>query len=75
MTSVRTEYYKKRVDVLRECVNMLMDMLMLPKEELRSYSLIEFKKLHQLLKGDFHGSIIFQRAFIRGKKDEQTEKS
>ena len=68
MSSTRTIYYNKRVEIIKECILLLIDLLMLSKKDLEKYSLVDFKKLSKLLHGEFGGSIIFQKAFTKTDK-------
>jgi len=68
MVSIKTVYYKKRVKVLKDCIMSLIELLMIPKQDLMKYSLIDFQKLDKLLHGEFRGSIIFQNAFPKKVK-------
>jgi len=63
--STRTIYYQKRVEIIKKCIMLFIDILMLPKKDLEKYSLVDFRKLSKLLYGEFGGTIIFQRAFTK----------
>ena len=66
--STRTIYYQKRVEVLKDCIMFLIDLLMLPKKDLEKYSLVDFKKLSKLVHGESGETIIFQKAFTKSEK-------
>jgi len=68
MVSTKTIYYEKRVETLKECIILLIELLMLPKKDLMKYSLVDFTKLGKLLRGDTRQTIIFQYAFPKRDK-------
>jgi hypothetical protein len=47
--SSRTTYRKKRVELVKSCINLLVDMLTLSKQDLEKIKIPFFKKLHRTL--------------------------
>lgn len=45
MVSIRTQYRQKRVELIRQILNLFLDMLLLNKKELETIPLPFFKKL------------------------------
>jgi hypothetical protein len=60
MTSVRTQYRNKRIELVRENILLLCDMLIMNKQDLEKISLISFKKLSKLLKRQDKQTVIFK---------------
>jgi len=61
MTSVRTQYRNKRIELIKENILLLSDMLTMNKQDLEKISLVSFKKLSKLLKRQDKQTIIFQQ--------------
>ena len=56
MTSIRTTYRNKRIELIKENILLLCDILTMNKQDLEKISLVSFKKLNKLLKRqtDYH---------------------
>jgi putative protein kinase ArgK-like GTPase of G3E family len=63
MTSVRTTYRNKRIELIKENILLLSDMLTMNKQDLEKISLVSFKKLSKLLKREDNKTIIFSHGF------------
>jgi hypothetical protein len=63
MTSVRTQYRNKRIELIRENILLLCDMLTMNKQDIEKISLISYKKLSKLLKRQDKQTVIFQHGF------------
>lgn len=49
MVSVRTQYRQKRIQLIKECIILLLDMLTLEKQQLETIKLPFFKKLKKTI--------------------------
>ena len=63
MTSIRTEYRNKRIELIKENIMLLCNMLLMDKQQLEKIPLISYKKLSKLLKLEDKRTIIFQHGF------------
>jgi len=63
MTSTRTEYRQKRIELIKENILLLCDMLTMNKQDLEKISLVSFKKLSKMLKREDKKTYIFQHGF------------
>jgi hypothetical protein len=60
MTSVRTQYRNKRIELIRENILLLCDMLTMNKQDLERIPLVSLKNLNRLLKRENKQTIIFK---------------
>jgi hypothetical protein len=49
MVSIRTQYRQKRIELIKECIMLLVDMLTLDKQQLEATKLPFFKKLKKTI--------------------------
>jgi hypothetical protein len=63
MTSSRSVYRQKRIDLIKDSIGLLCDMLIMNKQDLEKISLISFKNLNRLLKRQINRLLSFSMGF------------
>ena len=63
MTSIRTQYRNKRIDLIKDNILLLCDMLTMNKQDIEKISLVNFKKLSKLLLRQDKKTVIFKNGF------------
>jgi len=60
MTSIRTEYRNKRIELVKENIMLLCNMLLMDKQQLEQIPLVSLKNLNRLLKRENKQTVIFK---------------
>ena len=60
MTSIRTEYRNKRIELVKENIMLLCNMLLMDKQQLEQIPLVSLKNLNKLLKRVDKRTVIFK---------------